>query len=134
MVSVPAYGPLREGEKYTPVEQFAPAARLEPQVFCTRLKGGAAIKLSDEAVEPPVLVMFTVWDGLDSPGRTMGKRSCAGLTLSPAGVCPVPLSGTGTAATPAVDEETFSEAVAPPARCRGEDHLDRATVLAAHIA
>ncbi len=45
----------------------------------------------------------------------MGKRSCAGLTLSPAGVCTVPLSGTVTAATPAVDEETASEAVAPPA-------------------
>ena len=45
----------------------------------------------------------------------MGKTSCAGFTLSPAGVCPVPLSGTVTGATPEVDEETASEAVAPPA-------------------
>ena len=36
MVSIPAYGPLREGEKITPVEQLAPAARLEPHAFPTR--------------------------------------------------------------------------------------------------
>ena len=115
MVSVPVYGPLREGKKITPVEQLAPAARLEPQVFWTRLNGGVAVRESEFAAEPPVLVMFTVPDGLDPPGRTMGKRSCAGFTLSPAGVCPVPLSGTGAAATPAVDEETTSEDMAPPA-------------------
>ena len=36
MVSVPGYGPLREGEKMTPVKQLSPAARLEPQAFPTR--------------------------------------------------------------------------------------------------
>jgi hypothetical protein len=59
MVSVPVYGPVREGEKITPVEQLIPAARLVPQVFCTRLKGGVAVIVSEVAAEPPVLVMFT---------------------------------------------------------------------------
>ena len=60
MVSVPAYSPLREGEKTTPVEQLAPDARLEPQVFWARLKGGVAVTVSELAAEPPVLVRFTV--------------------------------------------------------------------------
>jgi len=38
MVSVPAYSPFEEGEKTTPVEQLAPDARLEPQVFWARLR------------------------------------------------------------------------------------------------
>lgn len=33
MVSVPRYGPLREGEKITPVAQLAPAAKVAEQVF-----------------------------------------------------------------------------------------------------
>jgi hypothetical protein len=59
MVSVPAYGPLREGEKIIPVEQLAPAARLAGQAFCTRLKGSVAVRVSELAAEPPVLVMVT---------------------------------------------------------------------------
>jgi len=38
MVNEPANDPLTEGEKTTPVEQPAPAARVAPQVFWTRLK------------------------------------------------------------------------------------------------
>ena len=115
MVSVPEYGPLSEGEKITPVEQLIPAARVEPQVFSTRLKGGVAVSVSEVAAEPPLLVSVTVWTGLDWPGVTTGKTSCAGLTLSPAGVCPVPLRETLIGETLEVDELTTSEAVAPPA-------------------
>jgi hypothetical protein len=117
MVNVPVYGPLSEGEKITPVEQLDPPARLVPQglAVATKLKGGVAVSVSELATEPPLLVSVTAWAGLDWPGVTMGKASCAGLTLSPAGVCPVPLSETLTAATLGVDELTTSEAVAPPA-------------------
>src|ERR1039458_1602999 len=114
MVSVPVYGPLSEGKKITPVEQLAPEARLVPHVSSTRLKGSVAVSVSKLAAEPPLLVSVTVCDGLDWPGVTIGNASCAALTLSPAGVCPVPLSETLTAATPEVDELTTSEADAPP--------------------
>ena len=98
-----------------PSEQLAPAARLAAQVFCVRLKGAVAVRVSELAAEPPVLVTFTVCAALDCPGAMMGKTSCAGLTLSPAEVCPVPVSGTLTGCTPEVEEETASEAVLPPA-------------------
>lgn len=62
-----------------------------------------------------MLVSVTVCEGLDWPAATMGKTSCEGLTLSPAGICPVPVSVTLTGATPEVDEVTASEAVLPPA-------------------
>src|ERR1035437_4033425 len=113
MVSVPVYGPLSEGEKITPVEQLAPEARLVPHVSSTRLKGSVAVSVSELAAEPPVLVIVTVWAGLSWPGVTIGNAICAGFTLSPAGVCPFPLSATLTGLTP--DEETTSDAVAPPA-------------------
>ena len=115
MVSVPVYGPVSDGEKITPVEQLVPAARLAPHVFSTRLKGEVAVSVSEVAAEPPLLVSVTVWDELDWPGVTMGKAICDAFTLSPAGVCPVPLSETLTGDTPEVDELTASESVAPPA-------------------
>jgi hypothetical protein len=65
MVSVPVNAPLTEGEKMTPVEQLAPAARVAPQLFCTRLKGGVTVRVSELAVEPPELVRLTVCNGLD---------------------------------------------------------------------
>ncbi len=78
MVSVPVYGPLSEGEKITPVVQLAPAARVVPQVFCTRLKGGVAVSVSELAVEPPVLVMVTVCAGLDWPGARWEREAAPG--------------------------------------------------------
>lgn len=115
IVSVPVYAKARGGEKTTPAVQLAPAARLVPQVFCARLKGAVAVRVIAFAVEPPVLAIITVCAALLAPGGTMAKTSCPGSTLIPAAVCPVPLNGTLTAATPAVEDETASEAVAPPA-------------------
>jgi hypothetical protein len=66
---------LREGEKTTPVEQLAPAARVVPQVFCARLNGGVTARVSEVAAERPVFVMVTVCEALDCPGATMGKTS-----------------------------------------------------------
>jgi hypothetical protein len=88
-----------------------------PQEFVTvaRLKGEVTVKVSEVAAAVPLLVTATVWVALVVPGATMGKTNCEGLTLSPARVWPVPVSGTATAATPEVEEETVSEAVAPPA-------------------
>src|ERR1035437_5967335 len=103
MVSVPMYVPLRAGEKTTPVEQLAPAARLAVQVFSTRLKGAVAVSVSELAAPVPVLAIETVWGALDCPGATMGNTSCDGFTLSPARACPAPVSGTVTGATPAGD-------------------------------
>jgi hypothetical protein len=60
MVSVPVYGPFKDGEKTTPVEQLAPAASVAAQVFCVRLKGGVAERVRELAAEPPVLVRVTV--------------------------------------------------------------------------
>jgi hypothetical protein len=59
-VSVPVYDPLRAGEKTTPVEQFAPLAKLAGQPFCTRLNGDVAARVSALADEPLLLVMVTV--------------------------------------------------------------------------
>jgi hypothetical protein len=69
---------LREGEKTTPVEQTAPAARLVPQgvEVCTRLKRGVAVSVSPLAATALLFVMVTVWDALDWPGATTGKASC----------------------------------------------------------
>jgi hypothetical protein len=75
IVSVPRYGPFREGEKITPVEQLAPAAKLDVHVFWMRLKGGVAVRVKELAGEPPVLISVTVCDGLDCPAATIGKRS-----------------------------------------------------------
>jgi uncharacterized membrane protein len=106
---------LREGEKTTPAEQLAPAAKPSVQVFCTRLKGDAVVSASEVAAELPLLVSVTVCAALEAPGATTGKTSCAGLTFNPVEDCPVPVRGTVTDATPEVDEETTSEVVAPPA-------------------
>src|ERR1035438_7510219 len=92
MVSVPVKFPSRAGEKTTPIVQLAPAARLVPQglAVATGLKGGVTGKVSELAAVTPLLVMVTR-AVLDWPGATTGKTSCAGLTLSPVEVCPVPL-------------------------------------------
>jgi hypothetical protein len=63
------------GEKTTPGEQLAPAARVVPQVFCTRLNGVVAVRVSEVAAEPLVLVRVTVCEALDCPGATIGKTS-----------------------------------------------------------
>jgi hypothetical protein len=90
MVNEPANDPLTEGEKTTPVEQPAPAARVAPQVFWTRLKGADVERASEVAEPAPVLVIDTTCGVLACPGATIGKTSCAGLTLIPAGASAVP--------------------------------------------
>lgn len=106
---------MREGKKITPAEQLAPAANVAPQVVCDTLKGAAVVSASEVAAELPLLVSVTVCAALEEPGATMGKINCEGLTLIPVKDCPVPVRGTVTDATPEVDEETTSEAIAPPA-------------------
>jgi len=106
---------LSEGEKITPTEQLAPDASVVTQLFCTRLNGNVVVSASEVAVKLLLLVSVTVCAALEVPGATRGKTSCEGLTFSPAKDCPVPVRGTVTDATPEVDEETTSEAVAPPA-------------------
>jgi hypothetical protein len=117
MVSVPVKLPSRAGAKSTPTEQLAPAASVVPQEFVTVawLKGDVTVKVSDVAAAVPVFVTVTVWVALVFPGATMGKTNCEWFTSRPAKVWPEPASGTVTDATPEVEEETASEAVAPPA-------------------
>lgn len=59
-VSDPVRLPPADGLNVTPTEQFAPAARLEPQVFVW-LKSPVAVIPEIDSVALPALVSFTDW-------------------------------------------------------------------------
>jgi len=113
-VSAPATVPLAVGWKTMPTEQLAPEARLWGQVFCTMLNWELTVRRSEAAATLAVLLTVTVCDALDWPGATAGKVNWAGFTCRPDATCPVPFSGTGTTATPRVEDETTSVAALPP--------------------
>jgi hypothetical protein len=106
---------VSEGEKTTPTVQLAPAPRLAAQVLLTRENGAVAESASELAVFVLVLAIVTVCGELDWPGATTEKLNCAGCTFRPDEDWPAPVSGTLAAATPGLDEEITSAAVAPPA-------------------
>ena len=60
------------------------------------------------------LVKVTDCAALDWPTPTAAKLSDVGLAASRRDVCPEPLSGTDTAATPVVEDETTSAAAMEP--------------------
>src|ERR1035438_3011321 len=81
-------------------------------VLCPKPNGGEAETLSGLTATLPVLLTITVCAGLDCPGATTGKVSCAGLTLIVP--VPAPFSATVTALTPRDEEETARVAAFPP--------------------
>ena len=113
-LNAPVKIPLDMGVKTTPVEQLAPAPRLVPQVFCARLNGPETASAKPLATVPPVLVIVTDCGALPCPSACAANVSCAGLALSPAPACPVPVNATVAAATPAVEEETVRLAATAP--------------------
>jgi hypothetical protein len=117
MVNAPVKSPLTAGVKTNPTWQLAPAAKVLAQVFCEMLKGGLGVAEKDRAVAValPELVIITICAALVWPIVGSVKVNCDGLTLIPLVAVPVPFSGTETAATPSVEEETTSEAEFAPA-------------------
>jgi len=84
----------------TPVEQLAPAARVAPQLFCTRLKGGVTVRVSELAVEPPELVSLPSVTGWTDRERRW-EREAAPIHVEPGRDSP--RGGAGSRGTPAVE-------------------------------
>jgi hypothetical protein len=93
-LNVPVTIPFAVGMNTTPLAQLAPAARLVPQVFCTRLNGAPTETVSPPAVTALVFVMVAVCAALACPRVACVKNICAGLIDIPETACPIPLSGT----------------------------------------
>ena len=114
-VSAPVAEPPALGGKTTEAVQLAPAARLPVQVFCAMLNGAVAASATE-----PMAVAGGVGDGdrLRRAGLARGdhgKGEHARDWWRGRSPCtPEPLSGTETAATPAVEEETTSVAAMEP--------------------
>lgn len=113
-VNAPVTAPLTVGWKMTPTVQLAPEARLRGQVFCAMPNWELTDKVSEEAAKLAVLLTVTDCAALDWPGATAGKVNWAGFTPRPDATCPVPLSGTLTALTPRVEDDTTNAAALPP--------------------
>ena len=93
-VSVPEKAPLAGGVKVRETVQVEPEPRETPQVVEEMPKGEAVMMARPAAAREPELVTVTVCAELVLPMTATEKLSCDGLTLRPAGDCPVPASAT----------------------------------------
>jgi len=105
MVAVPFAGPVAVGEKTTLIVQFAPAARVPPQLgappgnppLAMRAYGAVTATLMPVRPAPPVLCRVRFWDALVAPTTTFPKASDVGVTLATA--TEVPANSTAPAST-----------------------------------
>ena len=83
IVSAPERLPSCMGLKTTPVVQLDPPASEAPHLFCVRLNGPLAVRLSPAAAICPLFEIVTVCAALFCPTAVAAKPSCEGAALSP---------------------------------------------------
>src|SRR5215469_1764989 len=93
-VSVPLAAPALVGEKTTTRLQLVDGASEEPQVEDAIMKPALRAVLARCSGRPPLLVSVSVCAGALRPTPVAGKLSDAGLSETPGGATPVPLSAT----------------------------------------
>ena len=113
-VNTPATALVEVGVKTIAIVQLPPAARLLTQLLDEMLKGEAITNDGVASVVLPELVIVTTCATLATPTAVAKKLNEDGLALSLEVDGALPFSGTETAVTLEVDDETTSVAVFKP--------------------
>src|SRR5579875_900717 len=93
-VSVPLTPPAVDGAKTTVSVQLALGATTEPQLLDASMKPALMAALATCSGRPPLLVSVSVCGGAVRPTPVAGKLSDVGVSDTPGGATPMPVSVT----------------------------------------